>query len=155
MKILVINAGSSSLKYQLINSDSEEVLAKGLCERIGIDGSLLTHTPAGGDKVKIETPMPNHTVAVKLVLDALTDAKFECANYDANTGYVTVKTSYSGMWFQSDFNNSSNKWIPFGWRDDAGSSCILYGTDKNDPLNPGDFCLEPENDDYFTNCYWN
>ena len=64
MNILVINCGSSSLKYQLINSDSEEVLAKGLCERIGIEGSLLTHTPAGGEKVKIETPMPNHTKAV-------------------------------------------------------------------------------------------
>lgn len=74
MNILVINCGSSSLKYQLIDSGSEAVLAKGLCERIGIDGSVLTHTPAGKDKVKIETPMPNHTVAVKLVIDALTDA---------------------------------------------------------------------------------
>ena len=74
MNILVINCGSSSLKYQLINSDTEAVLAKGLCERIGIDGSMLTHTPAGKDKVVIETPMPNHTVAVKLVIDALTDA---------------------------------------------------------------------------------
>ncbi|MDE7185759.1 MAG: acetate kinase, partial [Lachnospiraceae bacterium] len=75
MNILVINCGSSSLKYQLINSDTEAVLAKGLCERIGIDGSLLTHTPAGKDKIKIETPMPNHTVAVKLVIDALTDTE--------------------------------------------------------------------------------
>ncbi|MCI8315251.1 MAG: acetate kinase [Lachnospiraceae bacterium] len=74
MNILVINCGSSSLKYQLIDSDTEAVLAKGLCERIGIDGSVLTHTPAGKDKVTIETPMPNHTVAVKLVIDALTDA---------------------------------------------------------------------------------
>ncbi len=74
MNILVINCGSSSLKYLLIDSDTEAVLAKGLCERIGIDGSVLTHTPAGKDKVTIETPMPNHTVAVKLVIDALTDA---------------------------------------------------------------------------------
>lgn len=74
MNILVINCGSSSLKYQLIDSDSEAVLAKGLCERIGIDGSLLTHKPAGKDKAIIETPMPNHTVAIKLVIDALTDA---------------------------------------------------------------------------------
>ena len=73
MNILVINCGSSSLKYQLIDSETEAVLAKGLCERIGIDGSVLTHTPAGKDKVRIETPMPNHTVAVKLVIDALTD----------------------------------------------------------------------------------
>lgn len=75
MNILVINCGSSSLKYQLIDSDSEAVLAKGLCERIGIDGSLLTHKPAGKDKAIIETPMPNHTVAIKLVIDALTDAE--------------------------------------------------------------------------------
>ena len=73
MNILVINCGSSSLKYQLIDSDSEAVLAKGLCERIGIDGSLLTHKPAGKDKAIIETPMPHHTVAIKLVIDALTD----------------------------------------------------------------------------------
>ena len=73
MNILVINCGSSSLKYQLIDSKTEAVLAKGLCERIGIDGSLLTHQPAGKDKVKIETPMPNHTVAVKLVIEALTN----------------------------------------------------------------------------------
>jgi len=72
MNVLVINCGSSSLKYQLINTDTEEVLAKGLCERIGIEGSVLTHTPAGGDKVTISTPMPDHKVAVSLVIDALT-----------------------------------------------------------------------------------
>ena len=73
MKVLVINAGSSSLKYKLIDMDTEAVMAKGLCERIGIDGSKLSHTPAGGDKVVIENAMPNHSVAIKMVLDALTD----------------------------------------------------------------------------------
>ncbi len=73
MKILVINCGSSSLKYQLIDSDSEAVLAKGLCERIGIDGRL-THQPADKDKVVLEEAMPTHTVAVSLVLAQLTDA---------------------------------------------------------------------------------
>jgi len=73
MKILVINAGSSSLKYQLIDMDTENVMAKGLCERIGIEGSKLTHTPDGSDKVVIEQDMPNHAVAIKLVLAALTD----------------------------------------------------------------------------------
>ena len=73
MKVLVINCGSSSLKYQLIDSESEQVLAKGLCERIGIDGSAITHQPDGGDKVKTEIDMPNHTVAVKLVIEKLTD----------------------------------------------------------------------------------
>ncbi len=73
MNILVINCGSSSLKYQLIDSESEKALAKGLCERIGIDGSAITHQPAGGEKVTMETDMPDHTVAVKLVIEKLTD----------------------------------------------------------------------------------
>ena len=75
MNILVMNCGSSSLKYQLINSDTEDVLAKGLCERIGLDGSILTHKLASGEKIVIEEPMPNHTVAVKIVIDALTNDK--------------------------------------------------------------------------------
>ena len=73
MNVLVINCGSSSLKYQLINSDTKEVLAKGLCERIGIDGSAITHQPEGKDKIKKEIPMPDHKKAVELVLEALTD----------------------------------------------------------------------------------
>lgn len=75
MKVLVINCGSSSLKYQLIDSEREEVLAKGLCERIGIDGSNIAHQPAGGEKVKEEAAMPDHTAAVKLVISKLTDEK--------------------------------------------------------------------------------
>lgn len=74
MKILVINCGSSSLKYQLIDMDHESVLAKGLCERIGIDGSKLTHEPAGKDKFIIEKPMPTHKTAIELVMEALLDA---------------------------------------------------------------------------------
>ncbi len=73
MKILVINCGSSSLKYQLIDSQSEEVLAKGLCERIGISGSAITHQPAGGEKIKTEVPMEDHTQAVRYVVEKLTD----------------------------------------------------------------------------------
>lgn len=72
MNVLVVNCGSSSLKYQLIDSVTEEVLAKGLCERIGIDG-VLTHQPAGKIKVKMDAPMPDHTVAIQLVLEQLTD----------------------------------------------------------------------------------
>ena len=75
MKVLVINCGSSSLKYQLIDSETEEVLAKGLCERIGIEGSKLTHKPEGKAPFELEEPMPDHKVAVKLVLDALVDAE--------------------------------------------------------------------------------
>ncbi len=70
MNVLVINCGSSSLKFQLINSESEAVLAKGLCERIGIDGRL-TYQPAGGEKnVKSEKAMPTHTEAIQFVIDA-------------------------------------------------------------------------------------
>ena len=72
MKILVINSGSSSLKYQLIDMDTESVVAKGNCERIGIEGSKLTHK-AKGKEVVIEKPMPDHNVAVQLVLKELTD----------------------------------------------------------------------------------
>lgn len=73
MKVLVINCGSSSLKFQLIDSQTEKCLAKGLCERIGIDGSMITYTPEGGDKEKTVTPMPDHTEAIRLVLEALTN----------------------------------------------------------------------------------
>ena len=73
MNVLVINCGSSSLKYQLIDSKSEEVLAKGLCERITLEGSVLTHAAKDGHKVVIEKPMPDHTAAVQLVLNELTD----------------------------------------------------------------------------------
>ena len=75
MNILVLNCGSSSLKYQLINMEDESVIAKGLVERIGIDGSILTHKPTGKDKYVVETPMKDHNIAVKLVLDALMDAE--------------------------------------------------------------------------------
>ena len=73
MKVLVINCGSSSLKYQLIDMETESVLAKGLCERIGIEGSRLKHEPTGKDKVVIEENMADHNDAVKMVLDALVD----------------------------------------------------------------------------------
>lgn len=74
MNVLVINCGSSSLKFQLINSESEQVLAKGLCERIGIDGSL-TYQPEGAEKMKSDKAMPTHTEAIQFVIDALTDAQ--------------------------------------------------------------------------------
>ena len=75
MKILVINCGSSSLKYQLIDMENESVVAKGLVERIGIEGSILTHQPAGKDKYVVQQPMEDHKVAIGLVLDALQDAE--------------------------------------------------------------------------------
>lgn len=71
MKILVINCGSSSLKFQLIDSQTEKCLAKGICERIGIEGGVITYAPEGGEKEKTQTPLPDHTQAIRLVLEAL------------------------------------------------------------------------------------
>ena len=74
MNVLVVNCGSSSLKFQLINSETEEVAAKGLCERIGLDGRLV-YQPANGEKEVTEASMPTHTEAIKMVLDALVNEK--------------------------------------------------------------------------------
>lgn len=76
MKVLVINCGSSSLKYQLIDMETEVSLAQGLVERIGIEGSILTQKVEGKDKYKVEKPMENHKVAIQLVLEALVDAQY-------------------------------------------------------------------------------
>ena len=73
MKVLVINAGSSSLKYQLIDVDSGAVIAKGLCERIGIDGSKLTYKPTSKDSHVFEKDMKDHAQAIRMVLEALAD----------------------------------------------------------------------------------
>ncbi|WP_040330701.1 acetate kinase [Clostridium ihumii] len=73
MKVLVINCGSSSLKYQLINMENEEAIAQGLVERIGIEGSILTQKVPGRDKYIIQEPMPTHKEAIQHVIDALTD----------------------------------------------------------------------------------
>lgn len=96
MNILIINCGSSSLKFQLINSESEEVIAKGLCERIAIEGSCLTYTPRGGEKQKTEAPMPDHTAAIKLVLDALTDEKTGVVKDLAEIGAVGHRIVHGG-----------------------------------------------------------
>jgi len=75
MKILVLNCGSSSLKYQLFDMSDESVVAKGQVERIGMADAIVAHTPAGGEKHKIVEPILEHTAAIKAVLDALTDKK--------------------------------------------------------------------------------
>lgn len=75
MDILVINCGSSSLKYQLINTDTEAVLAAGICDRIGISGGQFTYKPQGGEKSIQNTEMKDHEVSIKLVLEALTNPK--------------------------------------------------------------------------------
>lgn len=76
MKVLVLNCGSSSLKYQFIDMENETVLAKGLCERIGIEGSNLEHKPTGKSAVKLESPMKDHKDAVQMVIDALLNKEY-------------------------------------------------------------------------------
>ncbi len=100
MNVLVINCGSSSLKFQLINSDSEQVLAKGLCERIGIDGSL-TYQPEGGEKVKSDKAMPTHTEAIQFVIDALTDADTGVVKNLSEIGAVGHRVVHGGEKFAS------------------------------------------------------
>ena len=79
MNILVVNAGSSSLKYQLIDTDTDTLFAKGICERIGMEGSLIEHKQiAKGLKIKKESPMKDHADAMKLVVEHLTDAEVGC-----------------------------------------------------------------------------
>jgi len=100
MKILVINAGSSSLKYQLIDMTDESVLAKGLCERIGIEGSNLQHTNVGLDKkVKIESPMKNHADAIKLVIDALVSPDYGVIKSMEEIGAVGHRVVHGAEYF--------------------------------------------------------
>ncbi|MCR5304184.1 MAG: acetate kinase [Lachnospiraceae bacterium] len=101
LNILVINCGSSSLKFQLIDSDSEQVKAKGLCERIGIDGSRLVYTPAGKDKIVNETPMPDHSKAVSLVLEALTDPENGVISDLSEIGAIGHRVVHGGEKFST------------------------------------------------------
>lgn len=100
MNVLVINCGSSSLKYQLIDSDSEQVLAKGLCERIKIDGRLK-HSPAEKATVEMDSPMPDHTAAVELVLKMLTDSEHGVIRSLDEIGAVGHRIVHGGEKFAS------------------------------------------------------
>ena len=98
MKVLVINCGSSSLKYQLIDSETEDVLAKGLCERIGIDGRLV-YQKTGCDKETTDYPMPTHKEAIKYVLDALTNEKTGAVKSLKEIGAVGHRVVHGGEKF--------------------------------------------------------
>ena len=100
MNVLVINCGSSSLKYQLINSDTEDVLAKGLCERIGIDGRLV-YQKAGCDKEITEAAMPTHKEAIQLVLGALTNEKTGAIKSLAEVNAIGHRVVHGGEKFAS------------------------------------------------------
>lgn len=100
MNVLVINCGSSSLKYQVIDSDSEKVLAKGLCERIGIDGKLV-YQPAGGKKENYDIAMPTHKEAIQSVLDALINEKTGALSSLSEIGAVGHRVVHGGEKFTS------------------------------------------------------
>lgn len=99
MNILVINCGSSSLKFQLIDAETEQQIAKGLCERIGIEGSRISYTPAGGEKEETAAPMKDHTDAIRLVLEALTNEKTGVVKDLAQIGAVGHRIVHGGEHF--------------------------------------------------------
>lgn len=99
MEVLVINCGSSSLKFQLIDSDSEKVLAKGLCERIGIDGSSITYESEKCEKIKKEMDMPTHHEAISAVIDALTDKETGVINDMSEVKAVGHRVVHGGEYF--------------------------------------------------------
>lgn len=104
MKVLVINAGSSSLKYQLIDMDTVTVLAKGLCERIGIEGSNLQHKNlVKGISEKIESPMQSHADGIKLVIDALTDSEYGVISSMDEIGAVGHRVVHGGEYFADSY----------------------------------------------------
>ena len=101
MKVLVLNCGSSSLKYQLIDMETEGVLAKGLCERIGIEGSRLKHQPEGKDAVIFDDYQESHAVSVKMVLDALTHPEYGVVKSMKEINAVGHRVVHGGEYFAS------------------------------------------------------
>lgn len=100
MKVLVINAGSSSLKYQLIDTETREALAKGLCERIGMDGHLK-HTPANGKAIfDRDVPMPTHAEAIEKVLELLVSAEHGVISSTDEIDAVGHRVVHGGEWFK-------------------------------------------------------
>ena len=100
MKVLVINCGSSSLKFQLINAEDEVLIAKGLCDRIGIEGSQISFTVIGHDKITRETPMPDHKTAIDLVLQVLVDPEYNVLHSLNEIGAVGHRIVHGGENFK-------------------------------------------------------
>ncbi len=98
MYILVVNAGSSSLKYQLFDMNTEEVMAKGLCECIAIENGHMKHTTSDGRKYEVFTDIPNHSVATKMVIDALTDSEHGVISDMSEISAVGHRVVHGGKW---------------------------------------------------------
>lgn len=96
MKVLVVNCGSSSLKYQVFDMTDESVLAKGLVDRVGIPGTTLKHEPAGKDDVLIKEDMPDHTEAMKMVLEVLVNPEYGCIADMSEIGAVGHRVVHGG-----------------------------------------------------------
>ncbi len=101
MYVLVVNAGSSSLKYQLMDTNTEKVLGKGVCERIGIDGSI-EHRKEDGTKIVRDLPMPNHSVAIQIVVDTLTDPEIGCIKDMSEIEAVGHRAAHGGNYFSDN-----------------------------------------------------
>ena len=99
MKVLVVNAGSSSLKYQLFNTDNGVVMAKGNCERIGIEGSRLMHKKQGMDDYVLDTPLADHSAAIKLVVETLLSDKYGCIKSPAEIEAIGHRVVHGGPYF--------------------------------------------------------
>ena len=119
MKVLVINAGSSSLKYQLINTDNEIVLAKGNCERIGIDGSRIIHKTTGKSEYVKETPLADHSAAMKLLVETLVDAEVGCVSSTDEIEAIGHRVVHGGQYFANSVLLSDEVL-------DAVEKCIVY-----------------------------
>jgi acetate kinase len=99
MKVLVVNAGSSSIKYQVFNMEDESVLAKGLVDRVGIPGTTLEHKPTGKDEVIIKKDLPDHTAGMKLVLEVLVNSEYGVISDMAEIGAVGHRVVHGGEGF--------------------------------------------------------
>jgi len=96
MKVLVVNAGSSSIKYQVFDMNDESVLAKGLVDRVGIPGTTLKHEPTGKDDVLIKKDLPDHTAGMKLVLEVLVNDEYGCIKSMDEIGAVGHRVVHGG-----------------------------------------------------------
>ena len=119
MKVLVINAGSSSLKYQLIDTESENVLAKGNCERIGIDGSRIIHKTAGKSAYVNESPLADHSAAMKLLVDTLVDSDVGCISSTDEIEAIGHRVVHGGQYFANSVLLSDEVM-------EAVEKCIVY-----------------------------
>ena len=99
MKVLVVNAGSSSLKYQLFDTTCSEVLAKGNCERIGISGSRIIHKTSGKESYIKETPLADHSAAIKLVVETLLDVEHGCIKSPKEIEAIGHRVVHGGPYF--------------------------------------------------------